>query len=94
MNEISLDTPARWKTCVSTIKCDAIGDYIAIMVTNDWTSSCTWYKQFKDPLPGSPKDKPDKMTRRKIELCQGPLCSYVIDYRNKLINEEREEASS
>jgi hypothetical protein len=91
MNEVALNIPsAKWHTCVSTIKCDVINEHVSIMVKNDWTSHCTWYKQFKDPSSGSPmRIKPDKKNRRKIELCQGPLCSYVSSYRDKLIKEEQ-----
>jgi len=92
MNQVRPDIPsAKWNTCVSTVRCDMINEHVSVMVKNDWTSHCTWYKQFKDPVPGSPKRiKPDRKTRRKIELCQGPLCSYVSNYRDKLIRDEQE----
>jgi hypothetical protein len=94
MDEISSDTPARWKTCVSTIKCDAIGDYISVMVKNDWTSVCTWYRQNRDVVSEDKrKVSPDRKVRKKIPLCQGPLCSYVTGYRDRLISEEREVKS-
>ncbi len=90
MNQNGLNIPsAKWHTCVSTVKCDAIDDHVSLMVKNDWTSHCTWYKQFKDQRSGSQKKiKLDKKTRKKIELCQGPLCSYVTGYRDRLIKEE------
>jgi len=95
MNQVRSDVPsAKWHTCVSTVKCNVIDEHVSIMVKNDWTSHCTWYRQFKNPVPGSPKKiKPDNKTRRKIELCMGPLCSYVSSYRDKLIKEEQETTS-
>jgi len=95
MNQVRPDVPsAKWHTCVSTVKCDVINEHVSIMVKNDWTSNCTWYKQFKGPVPESPKKiKPDKKTRRKIELCRGPLCSYVSSYRDTLLKEEQKATS-
>lgn len=95
MNEVALNHPsAKWHTCVSTIKCDNINEHVSIMVKNDWASHCTWYKQFKDETLGSPKKiRLDKKTKKKMELCQGPSCSYVTSYRDKLIKEEQGEAS-
>jgi hypothetical protein len=85
--------PAKWQTAVTTIKCEIIDEYVSIMVQKDWTSKCTWYNQYKQPQPeGKKKIKYDKKTRKKIEKCQGPLCSNVTGYRDKLIQEEREVA--
>jgi hypothetical protein len=95
MNEAILNTfPAKWHAYVTTIQCDFIDDHVSLMVKNDWTSHCTWYKEHKEPIPeGKKKIKQDKKTRRQIELCQGPLCSYVIDCRDQLIKEEQETLS-
>jgi len=82
---------AKWQTYVTTIQCDFIRDHVSLMVKNDWTSQCTWYKRYKEPVSESRnKIIPDKKTRRQIKLCQGPLCSYVIGCRDRLINEEQE----
>ncbi len=95
MNEAALNQPpAKWQTCVSTVKCDVIDEYVSIMVKNDWASTCTWYKQFKASVSGDQKRvKADRKTRSKIALCQGPLCSYVVGYRDKLIQEEKRATS-
>jgi hypothetical protein len=96
MSEAPSNIPsAKWQACVNTVKCSVINEHVSIMVKNDWTSHCTWYKEFKDPVPGSPKRmKPDKKTKKKIELCLGPLCSHVTDYRDKLIKEEQRSANA
>ncbi|MCX8118129.1 MAG: hypothetical protein N3G78_09380 [Desulfobacterota bacterium] len=94
MNESRTNpSPAKWQTCVRTIKCDFIDDYVSLMVKNDWTSLCTWYRQWKDPESKGAKGlKPNKETRKKITLCQGPDCSYVTGYRDELMKEERKAA--
>lgn len=82
--------PAKWQTCVRTVKCGAIDDYVSLMVKNDWTSLCTWYRQFKEPVrTGGKGGKPNREIRKKIDLCQGPLCSFVSEYRDQLIREEK-----
>jgi hypothetical protein len=95
MNEVPLNTPnAKWHSCVSTVKCDMINEHVSIMVKNDWTSTCTWYRQYKDMVSGDKRRvKPDRNVRKKMGLCQGPLCSYVTGYRDKLIREEQGEKS-
>lgn len=90
MNEATLRTPAKWHTCVSTMKCDTIKDYVSIMVKNDWTPVCTWYRQNKEAISGDKKrGRPDRKVREKIPLCQGPLCSYVTGYLDRLMKEEQ-----
>lgn len=92
MNQVRENVPsAKWHTCVSTFKCDVIDEHVSIMVKNDWASHCTWYKEFKGQVPGSPKrTRLDKRTRRKIELCLGPFCSHLTGYRDKLMRDEQE----
>ncbi len=94
MNEVASHLPpAKWQTCVRTIRCDIIDEYVSLMVKNDWTSLCTWYKQWKDPESSGQKGlKPDKETRKRVALCQGPNCSFVSGYRDELIQEERKAA--
>jgi len=85
---------AKWQTYVTTIHCDFISDHVSLMAKNDWTSQCTWYKKYKEPVSeGKKKIRMDKKTRRQIELCQGPLCSYVIGCRDQLIKEEQKPTS-
>jgi len=58
------------------------------MVNNDWSTKCAWYNRYKQKALEDKKQKFDKAIRQKIEKCTGPECSYVIDYRDKLIQEE------
>jgi len=80
--------PAKWQITATTIHCDVIGDFVTIMVNKDWSTSCAWHNRYKQKALGDKKQKFDKATRLKIEKCAGPECSYVTDYRNKLIQEE------
>jgi hypothetical protein len=86
--------PARFQTAVATVSCGFIEDYVTIMVQNDWAAKCCWYAQHKDPAAGEGKrSKVRKKIKQMTEKCEGPFCSYVTGYRDKLIEEERGSSS-
>ncbi|NWF91878.1 MAG: hypothetical protein HXY46_03105 [Syntrophaceae bacterium] len=95
MNQVRSDLPSpRWQSWVTTIRCEMIDEHVSLMAKNDWTSHCTWYKEYKGSTSEGKKIvKRDRKTKRQIELCQGPLCSYVTSFRDRLIEEERGAAS-
>ena len=80
--------PAKWQITAATIRCDLVDDFVTIMVNNDWSMRCAWYNRYKQKALEDKKQKFDKAIRVKIEKCAGPECSYVTDYRDKLIQEE------
>lgn len=80
--------PAKWQITATTIRCDLVDDFVTIMVNNDWSTKCAWYNRYKQKALEDKKQKFDKAIRVKIEKCAGPECSYVTDYRDKLIQEE------
>ena len=80
--------PAKWQITATTIRCDLVDDFVTIMVNNDWSTKCAWHNRYKQKALEDKKQKFDKAIRLKIEKCAGPECSYVIDYRDKLIQEE------
>lgn len=87
--------PTKWQKTVTIIHCTYIDENVSIMIKNDWSSECTGYKQFMDSRHhGKVKNKYDKNSKIGIKKCQGPLCKHVLDYRNKLIDEEREAVNA
>jgi len=80
--------PAKWQITATTIRCDLVDDFVTIMVNNDWSTKCAWYNRYKQKALEDKKQKFGKAIRVKIEKCAGPECSYVTDYRDKLIQEE------
>ena len=80
--------PAKWQITASTIHCDMVNDFVTIMVNKEWSAKCVWYNRHKKKAIEDKKHKFDREMRLKIEKCQGPECSYVTDYRDKLIKEE------
>ena len=82
--------PAKWQITATTIRCELVDDFVTIMVHKDWTSKCAWYNRYKQKALEDKKTKFDKKIKLKIEKCAGPACSYINDYRDKLIKEELE----
>ena len=80
--------PAKWQVTATTVHCEFVDDSVTIMVNKDWSTRCAWYGRYKDEATENRKNKPDKETRQKAEKCTGPNCSYVKNYRDKLISEE------
>lgn len=79
---------ANWQVTATTIRCDLVDDFVTIMVYKDWTTKCAWYNRHKQKEAAGEERKIDKKMKLKIEKCVGPECSYMTDYRDKLIEEE------
>jgi hypothetical protein len=89
-------TVVDWQVTAMTIYCDAVDDYVTIMVYKDWTTRCSGYHHYIEN-PGREAVKMQKKRSRNLgrELaCEGPLDYRVTDYRDKLIAEEEAKAKS
>ena len=83
-----------WQITATTIKCEAVGDEITIMVYSDGTARCASYAKY---------GVTDKKTLANIEkrakklgiasTCEGPQCRRVINYRDKIFSEEKVSTS-
>jgi len=82
--------PANWQITATTLRCELVDDFVTIMVNKDWSTRCAWYNRYKQKALADKHQKFDKAIRLKIEKCAGPECSYVVDYRDKLMKEESE----
>jgi hypothetical protein len=80
--------PVEWQITATAIHCDFVNDHVTMIVNKDWSTKCFWYVEYKKKFLDAKKQKFDKKTRLKIEKCNGPACSYVVNYRDKLIKEE------
>ncbi len=85
-----------WQVTATTIYCDAVDDYVTIVVYKDWTAGCSGYKQYV----GNPTKTTVKMLKQRSKRlgrqlkCEGPLDYRVAAYRDKLIAEEEATAKS
>ncbi len=81
--------PARWQVTATTLSCSMVDDYVTIIVYRDWSCKCTWWERSKKAADEDPRHKFPKGIKRIMAKCKGPDCTYVIGYRDKLIDEER-----
>jgi len=80
--------PAKWQLTATTVHCDFVDDFVTLMVSKDWATKCVWHVRYKQKALEDRKQKVGRNIRLKIEKCLGPECSYVADYRDKLVKEE------
>ena len=88
-----------WQVTVTTIYCDAVDDNdVTIMVYKDRSMRCVAYnKKYGENVITK---KTAKMLKKKGEKlgrelrCEGPECSKLIEYRDKLFVEEEAKAKS
>lgn len=72
-----LPTDLSWQLTTTTIWCPQVKLRVTLIVKEDWTTYCCWYEEQK-------QDKRTLETRG----CEGPECSYIKAYRDKLVAEE------
>lgn len=78
-----------WQVTAATIYCDAVDDEVTLLVYRDESTKCIGYRKYGEPSKEVTKllQKKSKRLERRLE-CQGPECSRVIQYRDKLFAEE------
>ena len=83
-----LSPASGWQVTVCAIWCPLVEARVTIRIKNDWMSYCCWYREF------TKKDRRQELNSRdkeKLAKCKGNQCSYIADYRDKLIREEFED---
>jgi len=83
-----------WKVTATTIYCDAVDADVTIMIFKDWAMKCTAYEKYGQSIArGTARMFKEKGKKLGKELrCEGPECSRVIAYRDKLLAEEKRKA--
>ena len=79
-----------WQVTATTIYCDAVDGDITIMVYKDGSIRCVGYKKYVESIT---KETAKELKKRAKKLgrelrCEGPECSRVIAYRDKVFAEE------
>ena len=85
-----------WQVTATTIYCDAVDEDVTLMVYKDRSAKCVGYKKYRESITKETakvlKKKAKKLGR---ELrCEGPECSRLIEYKDKLSAEEEVKAKS
>lgn len=88
---------AEWQVTATTIYCDAVDEHVTIMVNNDWSTRCvghsTKYGQTMRKETARSLKKRSKALGRELG-CQGPECSRILKYRDKLQAEQQAETKA
>ena len=85
-----------WQVTATSIYCDAVDDDVTIMVYKDWSTKCTGDKKYGENIKrevAKELKRRGKRLRRKLK-CEGPECSRVIEYKDKLFAEEEAKVKS
>jgi len=78
-----------WQLTATTIYCEAVADEVTLIIYHDWSSRCTGYDRYHQPDRETRKLMERKGKRLQQPLgCEGPDCSRVVEYKNKLSAEE------
>ncbi|AGG06484.1 MULTISPECIES: hypothetical protein [Dehalococcoides] len=86
---------ADWQITACTILCEAVCDEITIIVKEDGSVRCTAFDTYGSPSRDTLKEMAKKAKKCGHSLkCEGPLCHRVINYRDKIMNEERQQNES
>jgi len=82
---------ANWQVTATTIHCDAVDDEVTIIVHRDGSAKCVSFARYGNPDKDAAGLMKKKSQQLKRELrCEGPECSCVTGYRDKLFAEEKE----
>ena len=85
-----------WQVTATSIYCDAVDDDVTIMVYKDWSTKCTGDKKYGENIKrevAKELKRRGKRLGRKLK-CEGPECSRVIEYKDKLFAEEEAKVKS
>ncbi|MBI4334094.1 MAG: hypothetical protein HY673_22760 [Chloroflexi bacterium] len=80
---------ASWQITLTTVYCESTRSEVTIIVNRDLTARCTGCEEAPPGEPG-----PRHTNRENLAGCEGPECRLVVEYREKLLGEERRQGSS
>ena len=86
-----------WQVTATTIHCDAVDDFVTILVYKDGSTRCVGYHN-KYGEPNITKQTAKLLKKKGKNLgrelrCEGPECHRVVEYKEKLFAEEAESKS-
>ncbi len=73
--------PATWQITSYCFWCSLSKNVVVIQIHSDWRARCIYYERYSAL-------KSEREKRKMLDKCPGPTCHYVIDYRDKLIQEQ------
>jgi len=85
-----------WQKTATTIYCDAVDDFVTMLVFKDWSTKCIGYSKYVENINkdiSKELNKRGKQVGRELK-CEGPECYRVIEYKDKLLAEEEAPAKT
>lgn len=78
-----------WSLTETTMYCEALGMYVAIVVFEDGQVQCSGHKKYfgKPVRPSYEKGRSRGKGKENLR-CEGLECERVTAYRNKILSEE------
>lgn len=77
-----------WQVTATTIYCDKVDADVTIMVYKDWSTKCVICENYGMGITNIAKMFKKREKLRKELKCEGPVCSKVVEYKDKLFTEE------
>jgi hypothetical protein len=82
-----------WQITATTILCEAVADQVTILVNADWSVKCTGLDKYTKNRQASVELVKRSMSLKRSLDCQGLECPYILEYKQKLMDEEERKAS-
>lgn len=83
-----------WQVTATTILCDAVDADVTLMVYKDGLAKCIAYSKYGGDNKENWIRTKKKKDKKVIVGCEGPECSRVIGYRDKIFAEEKTKAKA
>ena len=79
-----------WQVTATTIYCDAVDDYVMLIVYPDRSARCAGHRMYVENITkGTAKELKKKSKKLGRELrCEGPECHRLIEFRDRILAEE------
>jgi len=84
-----------WKVTATTIYCDAVDDEVTLLVYQDGSAKCASAEKYGRPGKETARLLGEKSRQLKRPVrCEGPECSRLTGYRDKLFAEDTGQVAS
>jgi len=64
-----------WQVTATTVRCDYVGDFAAIMVHRDETVKCAFYNRYSRKSEG----------KKRLKNCKWPNCPLVNEFKERAL---------
>jgi hypothetical protein len=62
-----------WQVTATTIRCDLVDDFAALMVYGDGATRCAYFNRWNTAKAG----------KKRLKNCKGPDCPQLIEFKER-----------